>query len=340
MAAILTLMGIAALVWAFVSAKNERAQEQALEKPVSSESHLAVQGGERLLTLDLQTQKKGDIASVRLAAVSHRQETKAYGRVLELTDLLDLRNRYAAARAQAEKARTHRDVSQKTVDRLQILHGQDRNISDRTLQEAQQSLQADEADEKAAQETLNSLDGIIRQQWGDVLANALSEDSPFMVRLIRRQDLLLQITLPSDVRSISAPQTARIETTGGNFIDARRVSPSPRTDPQIQGASFFYAAPSRSPLLPGMTVLAYLPAGSMMRGVLVPASAVVWWEGRAWAFLQRDGTHFTRRQVSTEAPSEGGWFEEKGFSPGDRVVIRGGEALLSEEFRARIESDE
>jgi hypothetical protein len=69
-----------------------------------------------------------------------------------------------------------------------------------------------------------------------------------------------------------------------------------------------------------------------MRGLIVPTSAVVWSEGKAWVYQQTASERFTRRVVPTEVPVERGFFVAQGFSPGDKVVIQGAQALLSEEM--------
>ena len=40
----------------------------------------------------------------------------------------------------------------------------------------------------------------------------------------------------------------------------------------------------------------------------MPLPAIVWWQGRAWAYAQTDAEHFIRREVSTSSPVEGGYF--------------------------------
>ena len=102
--------------------------------------------------------------------------------------------------------------------------------------------------------------------------------------------------------------------------------------------SFFYLAPARPQgLLPGMNVLAYLPIGPPVQGVMVPAAAVVWWQGKAWVYVQTDPNHFVRRELSTETPVPEGWFVGTGLAAGDSIVVRGAQLLLSEEFRAQIQ---
>jgi hypothetical protein len=116
------------------------------------------------------------------------------------------------------------------------------------------------------------------------------------------------------------------------------VFPSPHTDPRVQGLSFLYVASAVTPrLVPGMNVLAYLPLGPQVSGVVIPAPAIVWWQGKAWVYVQQGGDRFVRREVPTENPVHDGWFVMREFSAGDRLVARGAQALLSEEFRARIQ---
>ena len=69
-----------------------------------------------------------------------------------------------------------------------------------------------------------------------------------------------------------------------------------------------------------------------MKGLIVPTSAVVWSEGKAWVYQQTAADHFTRRAVPTDIPVEKGFFVAEGFSPGDKLVTRGAQALLSEEL--------
>lgn len=81
-----------------------------------------------------------------------------------------------------------------------------------------------------------------------------------------------------------------------------------------------------------------------MKGLVVPTSAVVWAEGKAWTYQQTDSQRFTRRAVATDIPVEKGFFVTRGLSPGVRVVSQGAQALLSEELlpggRSGGESDE
>ena len=84
-----------------------------------------------------------------------------------------------------------------------------------------------------------------------------------------------------------------------------------------------------------MTAYLTLP-GEKQSGVILPLTAVVRAAGLAWAYVQTGENQFTRRQVSTSAPTSDGWFVSAGFKPGEQVVVTGAQTLLSEEFKSQI----
>jgi hypothetical protein len=64
--------------------------------------------------------------------------------------------------------------------------------------------------------------------------------------------------------------------------------------------------------------------------------AVVQWESLAWVFVEHGRGQFVRTRIPTAHPVPGGWLVPADVAAGSRVVVGGAEALLSEEFRARI----
>ncbi len=119
----------------------------------------------------------------------------------------------------------------------------------------------------------------------------------------------------------------------GTRVQVHFISASPRTDPRIQGMSFFYLARAQPGVLAGMAVVAHLPAGPEVSGFIIPSSAVIWREGKAWVFEEVESDRFTRRPVPTQNPVEKGYFAARGFRAGERVVIQGAQVLLAAEFQ-------
>jgi multidrug efflux pump subunit AcrA (membrane-fusion protein) len=99
-------------------------------------------------------------------------------------------------------------------------------------------------------------------------------------------------------------------------------------------------APASPGMLPGVSADAQVPVGPGVSGVVVPASAVVWWQGRAWAYVERKTGTFSRSEVATDVPVPGGWFVSGGVAAGQRLVVRGAQMLLSEEGRGAVHGSE
>ncbi len=325
------------LIWAFVVGRKELAQEQERERPIKAPTRVSVQEGEPIVTLDKTTQNEAGIVVESLQAMDHRQQLSAYGTVLQTQGLIDLYKSYSAAKAQLEQTRASLEASRKEYERLKALRD-NQNISLKVFQAAEATWRSDEASARGAQEALRASEAAARDQWGPVLLQWLVDGAPEFDRLIHSQELLVQLTLPYGARISAPPQNALVQPGAGKSIPVRLVSQSPRTDPRIQGRSFFYVVTEASgALLPGMNVRAYLPVGAVRKGVMVPASAVVWWQGKAWVYVQKDEEHFVRREIATDAPVREGWFVAQGLSAESRLVVTGTQLLLSEEFRAQVQ---
>jgi len=89
-----------------------------------------------------------------------------------------------------------------------------------------------------------------------------------------------------------------------------------------------------------MNVLAFLPSGSATEGADVPASAVVWWQGRAWVYRRTGQDTFARVEIATDLPAPGGGYIARDVPEDAEIVTRGAQLLLSEEFRAQIQVED
>jgi multidrug efflux pump subunit AcrA (membrane-fusion protein) len=168
-----------------------------------------------------------------------------------------------------------------------------------------------------------------------VVAKWISDGSPALDRILSQQDLLLQVSF---LPTTAAPsKSASIQLPSGRIQSGEFLSAYPTVDSRIQSPSFLYMTPATPELVPGMTLTALLPAGSLKRGVIVPSEAIVWWQGKPWTYVQTAPDRFVRREVSTDNPIANGWFVTGGFAAGQKVVVRGGQQLLSEEFRSQIQ---
>ena len=175
--------------------------------------------------------------------------------------------------------------------------------------------------------------------------------------IVQPGELLLEITDFTEplVRVVwrpdappSPPASLLVEplSAAGPRVRARLLGPAPEVDPLSRTPVFLYRVERAWPSArPGTLIEArFADARASGQGLLVPTDAVVQWEGLAWVYVARGQRRYVRELVSTDDPVDGGYLVHSGLSPGDAIVVRGAQQLLSEEFRARAtvgeESDE
>jgi len=330
----------AGLIGGFLAGSRERALETEREKPVEAPLRVSSVNGEPVVTLDAATRQNSDIQLVRLESAARQQEIQAYATVLDLQPLTELSNSYTTTKARLQIVQAQLNASRLAYERAQKLYQNQQNISAAQFQAAEAAFRVDEANVTGAQVQLQNLAATAVQVWGPVLSRAMVERSPLLLGLLQRQSVLLQVTLPPGEVLAEAPQTAAVLSENGARTIVQHVSPAPRTDSRIQGISYFYSAPPDGALLPGMNVVVLLASGKTTAGALVPGSAIVWWQGRAWAYFRTGEQAFTRREIPTGVPAAGGGYIVSGL-PGDmEVVTQGAQMLLSEEFRSQIQVGE
>jgi len=323
-------------VWGFIEGRKELALEAERERPVQVPSRVVSQPDGTAVVFDADTQKRADIAVAPVQAAARSGEVEALAAVLPAQELIDLHSTYITARTQADRTRVAAQASRREYERIKALHSDDYNASTKVLEAAQAQEQADEAAARGAGETLAAVEQGIRQKWGGVLAAAVMSHASSFQRLTDGREVLLRVAAPAGTALAKAPAAARVAASDGGFRAAALVSPSPVADPRIQGPTYFYTAPAG--LLPGTTVTAYLPAGAERTGGLIPADAVVWWQGTAWYYVQSAPDRFLRRELTGAMPVDQGWFVAG--LPVLQVVVRGAQTLLSEELRSQIQVGE
>jgi hypothetical protein len=329
-------LAVIAMQLAFVAGCKGKGEEEK-GRPAQPPARILAQEGQIVVKMDVAKQAQNGITVALLRFTSEQQDLRAPATVLSAQALNDLRNSYVTARMRLEKAQASLQVSGPAYQRLNALYQEQQNASLSAMQAAEGTLRSDEASVKAAQDGLSLLESGARQQWGSVIANWLLTNPPALQRLIQQRDLLIQVT-PGPGLKTPAPDAVRVQADDAKISRALFVSSLPRLDPRIQAPSYLYATPANYDLVPGMNLIVLLPQGARVRGALIPASAVVWWQGRAWAYVQTTADTFVQREVATDAPMENGWFAAKGFSPGEKLVIKGAQQLLSEEFSSQIQA--
>jgi hypothetical protein len=324
-----------AVVWGFLQSREEQSRETEREKPVRAAARVAPGSG--VIHVEDDVQERSGIETARLQPAPYLDQVRAYGMVLDAARLTDLSNSYVNAEAQLRTAQAKAVFSRAAFERSQKLYDNERSISQAQLQSAEAAFRTDEAGVGAALSQVRTLAATAHQEWGPVLGTSLIERSATVVRLIERQDFLVQVTLPPGVPVPKSVTSAAIEAPASARNAITLVSPATRTDARIQGVSFFYLAPAESGVLPGMNVVAFLSSGVAADGVAVPAEALVWWQDRPWVYRRTEPETFVRTQIATDRPTPGGGYIDKNLGRDAEIVTHGAQLLLSEEFRAQIQ---
>jgi hypothetical protein len=338
--AAILLTGVAgAVVWGFLESREAMEREAEREKPVKAAARVAA--GTGVIRIERAAQERSGIATVRLPPAPHLDQIRAYGMVLDASRITELSNSYVNAAAQLRIAQAKVTFSRAAFERAQKLYDSDRSISQAQREQAEAAWRTDEAAAGSAESQVRTLAATAHQEWGPVLGKSLVERSETAVRLIERQEFLLQVTLPPGIPAPKDVASAVIESVdrgaGNRRAAITLVSPATRTDARIQGLSFFYLAPAETGVLPGMNVLAFLASGARADGVAVPADALVWWQDRPWVYRRTEPGTFVRTAIATDQPTPDGGYIVRDLGNEADVVTRGAQLLLSEEFRSQIQ---
>lgn len=331
-----TAISVAAMV--FMAANHPDTDEDEQEA-VKTPSHVSLQNGRTVITLDAQTQVREGIRVESLGETSQHAEVQATAVLLAVNDLATLRNSYVAAETKLHRDQVDLATSRSQYERTKTLYDENQNVSLQALQSADGMYRNNQAQVTADEQDANLQLDTVRQRWGTGIAGWIQNSSPTLNSVLEQREFMAQVVFPPGEVG-SAPGTLSLRAPGEQLIPARLISPSPQVNPQIQGVSFLYLAPSRPGMAVGMNLAVLVPVGKPLSGVIVPESAIVWWQGEAWVYEATSPNTFTRREVPTGNPVNRGYFlPASAFPAGTKVVTAGAQALLSEEFRSQIQQE-
>jgi len=298
--------------------------------PTAPQSDVQTVNGETVVSVSQDVQKASHLEVAPLAFATVQPDSTAWATVVDLQPLFDLRNRLAAARADLDTLTAQAGNSHAQYERSNVLFEDDRNVSQKALQDSRAVMQADQARLKSTTAAVSGLEATLRQQFGDALASASpTSASDLFQRLSSGRAALLRVTLPAGLRD-APPARITVDAPDGRVVAATKLSASPLADPSVQGIPWFYTADRALPV--GTRTSAHVPAPApASRMLVIPEAAIVWYGGQPWAYVQTAQDRFTRRYVPAGSDSEQGFLVSAGFQAGDRVVTQGAQLLLSEE---------
>lgn len=277
---------------------------------------------------------------------------------LATADRIALTNQLATAQSELSASTASVVAAQAAYDRTKLLNADNKNVSDRALEDAAARLAAEESRLKAATDTVRLLQlslgaagptgnkPLTVERGGDVVeilarpGEAVEPGTPIL-RVAKLDRLFARVDVPVGEHVPPAVPTARIVAVGfyeDTPVLADRVGVAATADPAAQGQSFvFRLRETRLPLRPGLAVTARIAIpGSRRQGILIPSTAIVRLGGKPYVYVQTAANEFVRKEVTLDQPTEAGFLSTRTVSAGDRVVIQGAQLLLSEEFKSQL----
>jgi hypothetical protein len=326
------------LIRGFFSGRTDIAAEEQGDAPTEGPSGIATHSGSTTLSFPADAQRANRIAVTSLSPERRTIQVQANGVVIDLQPILGLESNYNTAMMELAKARAGARASSAEFQRLQQLNLDGQNASEKAVEAARASSESDAATEQNAAQALALLKSSIALRWGTTLSRWVENGSPHLNDLLAQRKLLLQVTAAQ--AALRSAARATVDLPNGNHASAELLSTLPQVDPRLQMPSYLYLVDAHAGIVPGMNLSVFLPTGPAVDGLVIPTNAVVWWQGKAWCYVEETPGKFTRKEVPTDSPVSNGWFAAEGFAPGTKVVTSGAQTLLSEEFRSQIQTDQ
>lgn len=291
--------------------------------------------GMDVIALDSETQERAGVVVTTVPPNKRQRESEVVATVLPILDLVEFRTKTVAAQAQLDKAQAALSASRNELVRVQTLHADDNNVSAKVVETAQSILRSDEASMRVAKTELEMLRATALQRWGAKLAGSISKGDGLYQGLATQKEVLLRVSWSGSAPT-KPPLTLKI-VRDDQWIDVDLVAALSMVDPRTQGVGFLYSAASAG-LPAGLTVNGRAQSQGAETGVTLPATALVWWQGKAWVYEQVDAGRFRRRGADGALQTADGWFIPAQTEM--QVVTSGAQILLSEELRSQSPAEE
>ncbi len=293
------------------------------------------------VTINLRTQKLEGIRVVHPDSGRYQEHLDAYGVVLSTAGMVTLRNQYVRGTQLIRKYKAQLQVSHQEYERLDALYRHN-STSQKDFQVARMEWISDQADLAESQHDLHSLIDSSRQFWGPVVTHWLRANNNVIERIIKQQAWLVRVTSAGPVpdHGGSPSKEVSLGITRQQMFPARFISRSPRLDPRFQHTGYYYLV-NHSPidLAPGMNLIAEMPVGNKRPAIVIPDSAVAWWQGEPWIYIKRGNEQFDRYSLAGAVATGSHWYVTGGIIPihhDDHLVVSGVQFLLEKELLAGV----
>lgn len=329
--------------------ESESGQENTEGRDISSQddddtapSRVELLQGRMVVRLPENVQRQSGIETAMLEQTFSSSSIHTFAEVIDIQPLLKFRSEYNSIRSDRKIAESELLASSQEYERLRLLHDEASNISARQFQQAKARWLADSTKVHAHKQKLEDLKAEFAHLWGHQIINAVIDETDMFKKLRSGEAVLVLLTLSRNQHLASGIEVVYVRRSGDNAHkqQAYYLSPASHTNRLLQGETYYFYTQAGE-LRTGMYLDAWIPSSQVStQGVSVPDSAIIWYVDRPWVYIKLDSHTFTRQPLQHYIEGNDDWFVEEGLKQGDQIVIKGGQMLLSEEFRWSIPDED
>ena len=313
------------------------ASAAAADEPGERPAQVEVEGGQISVVISPEAQSRLALQWLRVGAATAPATSGAVARVVDIADLLALRQDYLQSGIEQAAARRRAAAAVAQASRLASLRSIGAVVSPEQQQAVETALDAARTDGELAAARGAAASQRLEYAWGKTLAAAARAITPGLLEdLARRRTQLLLISLPAE---------AAWPVTAGQAVYESGAPPSPQVARLLDAAPVAagagggrWAVTDNPDLRTGMRLDLQLSDGPVLAGARVPARALVWHGGQQWCYVRAAPERFERRAASGRALGDGDLLVT-GLAADSEVVVQGAQSLLGEELRWSIPAE-
>ena len=280
--------------------------------------------------IDEEAQKLIGLETALLGETKLPPQVAAYGTVLPPAPLVELFR-------QIEMARADGVVSKQSLARVEELFASRELVARKDVEAARAQVAKDQA-------VIQGVEDRLMLEWGSGIDGLSNEERAKLLEdLLAGKRALVRLSVARDVSMEGVPVAAHLKAMGRELkpLSGASIFPARSVDPAFQTQSFLAIMNSGdAPLAVGaMLTGSFDLKGEPREGVLVPASAVVFYMGKAWIYQEEKEEEFERVEIATNTPVDGGWFLDKDALETHPVVTKGAQSILSKETIGTVEEE-
>jgi hypothetical protein len=310
----------------------------------NEENSVAIVDGYKAIQLDEEAIAASGLVFEKVESTYFKPESIAYAEVINVSPLVSLKADYQIILAERKVLQSELYNYNKILKRAEALH-KAKSLSTRDLEKnrADRDLKASQL--SAMNTRLSSFKFKIKSEWGETLSKVIIDEDKQDVfnKLATHKVSLVLLSLPKNKTLEHEQQNVYVNHVNdrGSALSVEYLQQAQHVSNPLYGESYIYLLESRK-IRTGMKLFAWIEeSGESLSGYFIPEKAVVWYANEPWIYLKHDDELFIRKPLGDARKINNGWLlEDSTLIGSDLVVTRGGQTLLSEEFKWAIPDEE